>query len=101
MLWRQEMVSMGERRIAVYELVPGMVLESVDDVAPLVILPMLAPYFARYAVILAWRSNDVDDAESDIGQATMGLIRKLQGYKPDMIKMELEKLKQQLNKDLE
>ena len=43
----------------------------------------------------------MDDAESDIGQATMGLIRKLQGYKPDMIKMELEKLKQQLNKDLE
>ena len=37
----------------------------------------------------------------DIGQATMGLIRKLQEYKPDMIKMELDKLKEPLNQDLE
>jgi len=35
-LWRQEMISMTERMITIFELVPGMVLESAEDVTPLV-----------------------------------------------------------------
>eukprot|EP00090_Calanus_glacialis_P035342 TRINITY_DN60358_c0_g1_i1.p1 TRINITY_DN60358_c0_g1~~TRINITY_DN60358_c0_g1_i1.p1 ORF type:complete len:379 (-),score=126.68 TRINITY_DN60358_c0_g1_i1:31-1113(-) len=35
-LWRKEMITMTERMITIFELVPGMVLESTEDVTPLV-----------------------------------------------------------------